>query len=81
MHPFIEFLLLLLLLLSAVVALALRDLLEAVVTLTLYSFLSALLFASLGAVDVAFTETVVGAGMVGVLFVVTVFRTSRRSGD
>lgn len=81
MHLFVELLLLVFLLVTAVVALALRNLLAAVVTFTIYSFLMALLFAWMGAVDVGFTEAVVGAGVVGVLFVVTLFRTTRRSRD
>jgi energy-converting hydrogenase B subunit D len=35
----------------------------------------------MGAVDVGFTEAVVGAGVTGVLFVVLIFRTTRRSVD
>lgn len=66
---------------AAVVALRVRDLLAAVVVLSLFSFLAALLYVSLGAVDVGFNEAVLGAGVTGVLFVVAVFNTQRRSGD
>lgn len=51
----------------AVAALRVRSLPAAVVVLGAYSFLMALLFAQLGAVDVAFTEAVLGAGVTGVL--------------
>lgn len=79
MHLFVELLLLVFLVVTAVVSLALRNLLAAVVTFTIYSFLMALLFASMGAVDVGFTEAVVGAGIVGVFFIATLFKTSRKS--
>jgi energy-converting hydrogenase B subunit D len=79
MHLFVELLLFVFLLVTAVVSLTLRNLLAAVVTFTIYSFLVALLFASMGAVDVGFTEAVVGAGIAGVFFIATVSRTTRRS--
>lgn len=77
----IEVVLFVLLLVTAILALEARNLLAAVVVTSVYSFLTALLFLSMGAVDVAFTETVVGAGLVGVFFVVAIFRTTRRSVD
>jgi uncharacterized MnhB-related membrane protein len=40
-----------------------------------------LLWAIMGAVDVAFTEASVGAGISTVLFVAAVFQTSRRTKD
>lgn len=46
-----------------------------------YSFMMCLLWAIMGAVDVAFTEASVGAGVSTVLFVAAVFRTSRRTRD
>lgn len=66
---------------AAFVALRVRDLLAASVVLSLFSFLVALLYVSLGAVDVGFNEAVLGAGVTGVLFVVAIFNTQRRSGD
>ena len=77
----LDFWLLLVLIGVAVLALQVRDLLAAVVALGAYSFLMALLFAELGAVDVAFTEVVLGAGVVGVLLVITLFALDRRSRD
>jgi len=53
----------------------------AVVMMTIFSFLMALLFVTMGAVDVGFTEAVVGAGVTGILFVVVIYQTSRRSND
>jgi multicomponent Na+:H+ antiporter subunit B len=71
----------LLLLASALIALRMRNLLAAAVTLSVFSFISALIYLVMGAVDVAFTEAVVGAGITGVLFIVVLFQTSRRSID
>jgi energy-converting hydrogenase B subunit D len=66
---------------AAIVALRVKDLLAAAVVLSLFSFLVALLYVSLGAVDVGFNEAVLGAGVTGVLFVVAIFNTERRSRD
>jgi uncharacterized MnhB-related membrane protein len=77
----IEIWLLCVLVLLAITALTVRDLLAAVVILSAYSFVMALLFVSMGAVDVAFTEATLGAGVTGVLFVVALFAMERRSVD
>lgn len=66
--------LLLILVVTAVVALEVRSLFAAVVALGAYSFLMALLFAVLGAVDVALTEAALGAGLTGVFLVAALFR-------
>jgi multicomponent Na+:H+ antiporter subunit B len=81
MHWEIEVVLFLFLVGAALIALESRNLLTAVVSLSVFSFLSALLYAAMGAVDVGFTEAVVGGGVSGILFVVTIFRTSRKSKD
>lgn len=81
MHWELEITLFVFLIVAAVVALESRNLLTAVVSLSVFSFLSALLYLAMGAVDVGFTEAVVGGGVSGVLFVVTIFRTSRKSKD
>jgi energy-converting hydrogenase B subunit D len=65
----------------AVLAIQVRDLLVAGVLLGVYSFGMALLFAQLGAVDVAFTEAVLGAGVTGVILLGTLFFLPRRSED
>jgi multicomponent Na+:H+ antiporter subunit B len=80
-HVPFEIVLFVFLIVAAVVAVAARDLLTAVVTLTVFSFVSALLEVVMGAVDVGFTEAVVGAGVTGVLFVVAVYHTQRDSVD
>lgn len=69
------------LLISAIVALEADDLLVAVVMMTIFSFLMALLFVAMGAIDVGFTEAVIGAGVTGILFVVVVYQTSRKTND
>ena len=77
----IDFWLLVILIITALVALNVRDLLAAVAVLAAYSFFVALLFAQMGAVDVAFVEATLGAGVTGVFFIVTLFFTRRRSED
>ena len=75
----LEVLFFVVLVILAVLALEVRNLLAAVVSLGAFSFISALVYVVMGAVDVGFTEAVVGGGVSGVLFIVTVFWTSRRS--
>jgi multicomponent Na+:H+ antiporter subunit B len=70
--------LLVLLVVLAVVAVRAADLLAAVVVLGAYGFTMSLVWAAIGAVDVAFTEAVVGAGASTVLFLAALLRTSRR---
>lgn len=77
----VELILFLFLILTAIVALQAKDLLVAVVTLTMFSFIMALLFVSMGAVDVGFTEAVVGAGVTGILFIVAIYQTTIRTID
>jgi multicomponent Na+:H+ antiporter subunit B len=81
MHWEVEIVFFIVLTITAVLALYVKNLLVAVVTLSVFSFISALLYVSMGAVDVGFTEAVVGAGVTGVLFVVLIFKTVRRSSD
>lgn len=77
----LELILYLFLVISGVVALEVKDLLVAVVMMSVFSFIMALLFVSMGAVDVGFTEAVIGAGVTGILFVVVVYQTTRKSVD
>ncbi len=65
----------------AVGAITVKDLLGAAILFGAYSFMMCLLWAIMGAVDVAFTEASVGAGVITVFFVVAVFRTTRRTKD
>ena len=66
---------------AALVALQVRDLLAAAALLSVFSFVVALLYGALGAVDVGLNEAVLGAGVTGVLLVVALFHTRRRSAD
>ncbi|MBU1156314.1 MAG: DUF4040 domain-containing protein [Desulfarculaceae bacterium] len=77
----IDLAVLILVLICAVGALAVKDLMGAAILFGAYSFLMCILWAVMGAVDVAFTEASVGAGVSTVFFVAAVFRTSRRSKD
>ncbi|OHE24216.1 MAG: cation:proton antiporter [Syntrophus sp. RIFOXYC2_FULL_54_9] len=77
----IEIALFVFLIITAVLSLYIKDLLTAVVTLNAFSFISALIYIVMGAIDVGFTEAVVGAGVTGIFFVVLIFQTYRRSID
>lgn len=77
----LEIILFVFLLAAAIIALESNQLLVAVVTLSVFSFLAALLFTVMGAVDVGFTEAVVGAGVTGILFVVTIYQTQNYTKD
>jgi len=70
--------LLILLIMTAAGAVLVKDLIGAVLILGSYSFFLALIWAWLGAVDVAFTEAVVGAGLATVFFLLTLFLTVPR---
>ena len=77
----IDFWLLLILIVTALTAISLRDLLATVMALSTYSFFVAVLFAQLGAVDVAFVEATLGAGISGVLFIIAIYYTRRKTED
>ncbi len=66
---------------AAIGAIAVKDLLGSAILFGAYSFMMCLLWAIMGAVDVAFTEASVGAGVSTVFFVAAVFRTTRRTKD
>jgi len=75
----IEIPLLVLLVVTAGGAILVKDLISAVFILGSYSFVLALVWALLGAVDVAFVEAVVGAGLATVFFLLTLFRTTAKA--
>ncbi|CAB1076992.1 Na(+) H(+) antiporter subunit B [Olavius algarvensis Delta 1 endosymbiont] len=77
----IELIILAIVVVCGVSALAVKDLLSAAVLFGAYSFMMCLLWAIMGAVDVAFTEAAVGAGISTVLFVAAIFHTTRRTKD
>jgi uncharacterized MnhB-related membrane protein len=69
---------LVLMLILAVLALLVRDLLATVVLVGVFSLLSCLVFYVLGAPDVALTEAAVGTGVGSVVFIWVVYKTQRR---
>ncbi len=77
----LNLILLLLVIICAVAAITVRDLLSSAIIFGAYSFLMCLLWAEMGSVDVAFTEASVGAGVSTVFFIAAVFQTSRRTKD
>ncbi len=77
----VDLIIMLLVAVCGIGAIMVRDLLGAAILFGAYSFLMCLLYAIMGAVDVAFTEASVGAGVSAVFFVAAVFRTSRRTKD
>jgi len=78
--PF-DIVILLFVLICAIAAISVKDLLSAVIILGAYSFLMCLLWSGMGAVDVAFTEASVSAGIGTVLLIAAVSKTKRRSKD
>jgi multicomponent Na+:H+ antiporter subunit B len=62
----------------AVLALSVRSLLAAVPILSAFSLVVAVMFAGLAAVDVAFVEAVLGAGLSGLLFLLLIRSTGDR---
>lgn len=77
----VDLIFLTMLVICAIGAITVRDLLSASLIFGAYSFLMCLLWAGMGAVDVAFTEATVGAGVSTILFIAAIYRTSRRSKD
>ncbi len=77
----LDLILLLFVVACAIGALVVKDLLGSVILLGAFSLLMCLLWIEMGAVDVAFTEASVGAGITTVFFVIAVFKTERRSKD
>ena len=77
----LDIILLILTVISAIGAISVKDLLASVILLGAYSLFMCLLWVEMGAVDVAFTEASVGAGISTVLMVIAVFKTERRSRD
>jgi len=72
----VEISLLLLVVMTAGAAILVKDLISAVLILGSYSFFLAVVWAWFGAVDVAFVESVVGAGLATVFFLLTLFVTA-----
>ena len=77
----LDIILLLLVVICALVSITVKDLLSSAVVLGAYSFLMCLLWAEMGAVDVAFTEATVGAGVSTIFFIAAIYYTTRRTTD
>ncbi len=73
----LDIVLLFFLVVCALAAVRMRDLLSATVVLGAYSLIMAVIWTVLNAVDVAFTEASVGAGITSVLLLATLSRTRR----
>ncbi|QBY04076.1 DUF4040 domain-containing protein [Thalassotalea sp. HSM 43] len=78
MDELINLVLLAMLALTALRIIFLKDLFAVVMLFGIFSFLSALIFINLDAVDVAFTEAAVGAGISTVLMIGTLTLTGRK---
>jgi uncharacterized MnhB-related membrane protein len=81
MMPVVDLMVLTLIVICGIAAITVKDLLAATVIYGVYSFLMCLLWAIMGAVDVAFTEATIGAGISTVLFIAAILHTTRRSKD
>jgi uncharacterized MnhB-related membrane protein len=76
-----DVLLLLMVVILAVAALSIKDLVAAAIIFGAYSFIMCLLWTVMLAVDVAFTEAAVGAGISTVLVLGTALHIKRKSKD
>ena len=76
-----DVILLIFVLICAIAAITVKDLLSASVIMGAYSFFMCLLWTGMGAVDVAFTEASVSAGVGTILMVAAISKTTRRSKD
>ncbi len=77
----LNFFLLFFAVITAVAALTVKDLVAAVVLLSAFSFFMCLAWTEMGAVDVAFTEAAVGAGVSTAFFIAALYHTRRSSRD
>jgi len=77
MIPLIDLILLSLIVVLAIAAITVRDLLSAIMLLSAYSFLMAMVWVQMHSVDVAFTEAAVGAGASTAFLIAALSRTVR----
>lgn len=77
----LDLILLLLVVICAIASITVKDLLSSAIILGAYSFLMCLVWAEMGAVDVAFTEATVGAGVSTIFFIAAIYHTTRRTKD
>lgn len=77
----VDILILTIVVICALGAIHVRDLLSSAILLGAYSFLMCILWTEMGAVDVAFTEAAVGAGISTAFFIGAIYQTTRRTKD
>ncbi len=77
----VDILILTIVVICALGAINVRDLLSSAILLGAYSFLMCILWTEMGAVDVAFTEAAVGAGISTAFFIGAIYQTTRRTKD
>jgi uncharacterized MnhB-related membrane protein len=77
----LDLMLLIFVVICAIASLVVKDLLSAAIIFGAYSFFMCLLWTEMGAVDVAFTEASVGAGVSTIFFIAAILKTTRRSKD
>lgn len=77
----LDILILILIVICAIAAISAKDLLSSAILLGVYSFLMCILWAEMGAVDVAFTEAAVGAGISTAFFIAAIYQTTGRTKD
>ncbi len=77
----LDIMLLIIVVICAIAAISVKDLLSSAILLGAYSFLLCLVWTGMGAVDVAFTEAAVGAGISTAFFIGAIYHTSRRTKD
>ncbi|MFZ3137825.1 MAG: hydrogenase subunit MbhD domain-containing protein [Thermodesulfovibrionales bacterium] len=77
----LDLVLLTLVVISAAAALTVKNLFSAAVLFGAFSFLMCMLWTEMGAVDVAFTEAAVGAGVSTAFFIAAIYQTTRRTKD
>jgi len=77
----LDIMLLIIVVICAIAAISVKDLLSSAILLGAYSFLLCLVWTEMGAVDVAFTEAAVGAGISTAFFIGAIYHTSRRTKD
>ncbi len=73
----IDFILLFFLVVSAIATVRMKDLLSAIIMLGAYSLIMSVVWTRLNAVDVAFTEASVGAGITTILLIAALSRTQK----
>lgn len=70
-----------LLVVSAVMVFALKDLMHSAIALAAFSFILSIEFFLLQAPDVAMAEAAIGAGLSTAIYIIAIRATSRRGGD